>query len=181
MCFVFLNIISLFGFYIFGQEKGNPTQFQVHHALGVVISHTQISQGLQQDGERKWLALPSIGLIYNYRFGPKWSLGLHNDIVIEDYEVEDHLKNGGGDRILERSYPIASAFVASYKPGISFSYMLGAGGEFAKSVSFFMVRIGLEYGFHINKKWELNMNLINDLKINGYNSFSYGIGITRIL
>lgn len=59
--------------------------------------------------------------------------------------------------------------------------MLGAGGEFAKSVSFFMVRIGLEYGFHINKKWELNMNLINDLKINGYNSFSYGIGITRIL
>lgn len=180
LCFI-VACISLFNTELIGQEKENQAQFKAHHALSVVLSHTQISQGIQQDGERKWLALPSLGLNYNYKFNPKWSMGFHNDIVIEDYQVEDHLRSGGGDRVLERSYPVASALVVGYKPGKSFSYILGVGGEFAQSASFFMVRIGLEYGFHINTKWELNMNLINDLKINGYNSFSYGIGITRIL
>ena len=71
-------------------------------------------------------------------------------------------------------------FVASFKPGKYFSYMLGTGGEFAHTGSFFLVRIGVEYGYHINEKWELNANLINDVKINAYNSFAYGLGITRV-
>lgn len=181
LCFIVASIFSLVNSELIGQEKENQAQFKIHHALSVVLSHTQISQGIQQDGERKWLALPSLGINYNYKFNPKWSMGLHNDIVIEDYQVEDHLRSGGGNRVLERSYPVASALVASYKPGKSFTYIIGAGGEFAQSASFFMVRIGLEYGFHIDTKWELSINLINDLKINGYNSFSYGIGVTRIL
>lgn len=55
------------------------------------------------------------------------------------------------------------------------------GGEFSHTGNFFLVRIGLEYGIHISDDWEFNANLTNDLKLDAYNSFAYGIGVTRIL
>lgn len=154
--------------------------FHPHHSLGFVISHTQIGQGIQANGDKKWLALPSLGINYNFKFHRKWAIGLHNDIVIEDYEVEEHLRSGDSDKVLARSYPIASAVVASYKPGKHFSFMLGAGGEFAHTGNLFLIRAGAEYGFHITDQWELNANLVNDLKVRAYNSWAYGIGVTRV-
>lgn len=177
--FCFLSICStLEGI---AQENDVHDAFHKHHMLGIVLSHTQISQGVQSDGDKKWQAFPSIGINYNYKFHPKWALGLHNDIVIEDYEVEEHLRSGGGDnKTLKRSYPVATAVVGSYKPGKHFSFLMGAGGEFAHTGNLFLVRVGVEYGLHINPKWEVNINLVNDLKVNAYNSFAYGIGISRL-
>lgn len=164
------------------QNNASREEFHEHHSLGILISHTQVFQGVQSNGERKWLALPSIGLNYNYKFHPIWAIGLHNDIVIEDFEVEQHLRSGGGNdnEILQRSYPLASVLVASYKPGKSFNYMFGAGGEFAHTGTLFLIRIGIEYVLPISKYWEFNLNLVNDLKLNAYNSVSYGVGITKI-
>lgn len=124
--------------------------------------------------------MSSVGINYNYKFNPKWAIGLHNDIVTEDYAVEEHLKSGSENKVIERAFPLASAIVASFKPGKYLSYMLGTGGEFAHTGSFFLIRVGVEYGCHIASKWELNANLVNDIKINAYNSFAYGIGITRV-
>ncbi|WP_290796351.1 hypothetical protein [Flavihumibacter sp. UBA7668] len=39
--------------------------------------------------------------------------------------------------------------------------------------------IGIEYITQINKKWELNVALVNDLKIKAYNSFSFSLGVSR--
>lgn len=173
---------SLFFFSLmqtFAQEH-HSTDFKPHHSIGLILSHTQISQGIQSNGNRKWLSLPSWGINYNYKFSQKWAIGLHNDIVVEDFAVEQHLKNSG-EEVLERSYPIASAVMMSYKPGTSFSYLFGAGGEFAHTGNLFLVRIGVEYGYHLTEKWELNANITNDLKINAYNSWALGVGISRIL
>lgn len=183
--FTKLMMVVLLGY---GVSKGNAQEdesqevFHPHHTLGFMLSHTQIFQGVQNDGEKKWLALPSIALNYNYKFHEYWSIGLHNDIVIEDYEVAQHLRTGSSsdNEILTRSYPIASAVVTSYKPGKHFSYLLGAGGEFAHSGNLFMIRVGIEYGLHMNQSWELNVNLVNDLKLNAYNSIAYGIGVTKV-
>jgi hypothetical protein len=38
----------------------------------------------------------------------KWAIGLHNDIVLEDFAVRRTFKSSNG-QVLERSYPIASA------------------------------------------------------------------------
>lgn len=160
-------------------QEHHPKTFKPHHSVGLFLSHTQISQGIQANGNRKWLSLPSWGINYNFKFNQKWAVGLHIDIVVEDFAVEQHLKSSNND-VLERSYPIASAVMFSYKPGASFSYLLGAGGEFAHSGNLFLVRIGVEYGYHISKKWELNINLTNDLKINAYNSWAIGVGIVRV-
>lgn len=177
------NILSITAFIFLSfqmQSQETPhLDFHPHHSLGIVISHTQINQGIQANGNKKWLSLPSWGINYNYKFSPKWAVGLHNDIVVEDFVVEEHLKSADG-KTLERSYPIASAIVVSYKPGKYFSFLLGSGGEFAHTGNLFLFRVGVEYGHYISKDWELNAVLTNDLKINAYNSWAIGLGITRV-
>jgi hypothetical protein len=177
------NIFSLIAFVFFSlqiqAQEAHHSDFKPHHTLGLIISHTQISQGIQADGKKKWLSLPSWGINYNYKFSAKWAIGLHNDIVVEDFIVEEHLKSSNSST-LERSYPIASAVMISYKPGKAFSFLLGSGGEFAHTGNLFLVRVGVEYGYHISKDWELNAVLANDLKINAYNSWAIGFGITRV-
>ncbi len=174
-----LPILFLF-FYgsVFSQEEAHP-EWQQQHTLGIVISHTQISQGIQANGKRKWLSLPSWAINYNYKFSKQWAIGLHNDIVVEDFAVEEHLKSANA-QVLKRSYPIASAIMVSYKPGKHFSYMLGGGGEFAHTGNLFLFRVGLEYGYHLSKNWELNANVTNDLKVNAYNSWAIGLGVSRV-
>lgn len=179
MKYTFLSIILLLGASLLTAQEQHHDDFKPHHTLGLMISHTQISQGIQGDGRRKWLSLPSWGLNYNYKFSAQWAVGLHTDIIVEDFAVTEHLKSSAGTT-LQRSYPIGSAVMFSYKPGKHFSYLLGSGGEFAHTGNLFLVRIGAEYGYHISNNWELNANLTNDLKINAYNSWAIGVGITRV-
>ena len=175
---VFIVFLLFYGS-VFSQKEMH-SKFHSHHTLGFIISHTQISQGVQANGDKKWLSLPSWAINYNYKFSEKWAIGLHNDIVLEDFAVEEHLKSSNG-QVLVRSYPIASAVMVSYKPGKHFSYMFGSGGEFSHTGNLLLLRVGLEYGYHISKDWELNANITNDLKINAYNSWAIGFGVSRIL
>ncbi|HRI19505.1 MAG TPA: hypothetical protein PLA68_01065 [Panacibacter sp.] len=174
---VCLSCVSLLAF---AQHNEEQEAFHPHHTLGIDISHTQITEGIGADGHKKWLSLPSWGLNYNYKFHPKWAIGLHNDIVAENFEVSEHL-NTESEKALERSFPFASAAMVSFKPGHHFNYMLGPGGEFAKEGNLFLIRIGVEYECHISKGWELNAVITNDYKVNAYNSWSIGLGITKIL
>lgn len=180
MKFVLTAIVAFFLFVTSVFAQTEHTQFHPHHTLGFMISHTQVSQGIQSNGNKKWLSLPSWAINYNYKFSSKWAIGLHTDIVVEDFTVEEHLKSGGG-QALQRSYPIASAVMLSYKLGKHFSLMGGAGGEFAHTGNLFLARVGLEYGYHLSNKWELNANITNDIKINAYNSWALGLGLTRVL
>ncbi|WP_310377701.1 hypothetical protein [Flavobacterium sp.] len=180
-----MKFIQLFTIWLFFSttivlaQEGVHHEFKPHHTLGFMISHTQISQGIQENGDKKWLSLPSWAINYNFKFSPKWAVGLHSDIIVEDFAVEEHLKSSNG-QVLERSYPIASAVMVSYKPGKYFSYMFGSGGEFAHTGNLFLFRIGAEYGYHISKDWELNANITNDLKVNAYNSWAVGLGVTKV-
>jgi opacity protein-like surface antigen len=152
--------------------------FHPHSSLGIVVSHTNVSQG-QQDGDTKWLSLPSWSLNYNYKFKPRWSIGVHTDIVTENFEVEEHLNNET-NTTLERSYPVSVAAMASFKPGKHFSLLLGAGGEFAHTGNLFLIRVGAEYVYEMNSKWELNAMITDDIKINAYNSWAIGLGVTMV-
>jgi hypothetical protein len=153
----------------FAQEEKTFTK---HHCLSFLLSHTYVSQGVI-DGDRKWLTLPSVALDYNYFFMPKWSVGLHNDLIIENFKVEKT------EEVFERTTPIASALTAGFKPGEHFTYQFGLGGEFAKEEDFFLIRFGVEYGLELPKDWELVSNFVYDIKWNAYDSFSIGIGISK--
>lgn len=179
---VFLFLLGLSFLQIVAQETHDDADktYHPHHTVSLFVSHTQISQGIQNNGKRKWLSLPSWGLNYNYVFHPKWAIGLHSDIIVEDFAVEEHLKSSSNET-LQRSYPIASAIVGSFKPGKHFAYLLGAGGEFAQTGNFFLIRVGIDYTIHIAQSWEMNAVVANDYKFNAYNSWAIGMGITKQL
>lgn len=173
--YIFSLVFFLSAANLFAQHEEHNT-FHPHHSLGLVVSHTQVTEGIKDNGHKKWLSLASWGLNYNYKFHAKWAIGLHNDIVVEDFVVHGH---GGGEE-LERSYPVASAIMVSYKPGEHFSFMLGPGEEFAHTGNLFLIRAGIEYSCHISKSWELNALITNDYKVNAYNSWAIGLGITKV-
>lgn len=174
--FLISCILFLFSLACLAQhdEKEEYDEFHPHHTLGVVISHTILSEGVV-DGKKKWLALPSWGLNYNYKFSKKWAIGLHNDFITENFVVEEHSSES-----IERTHPFASTIVTSFKPGTHFNYMLGFGGEFSEGKNFFLIRLGIEYEHHISKNWELNFEVSNDFKVNAYNSWAIGLGVARV-
>jgi hypothetical protein len=165
----FLVLMFIMSSICFAQEEET---FSKHFNASFLLSHTNIRQGVV-DGNIKWLVLPSSTLDFNYVFAPKWSVGIHNDIILENYKVES------GDEVIERSIPIASAFVAGYKPGEHFTYQFGLGGEFATEENFFLTRLGLEYGLELPGEWELIANFVYDIKWDAYDSFSLGIGVLK--
>jgi len=164
---------------VFSQE--NHTREEHHetkHAIAIVLSHSSISKGIQ-NGKTKWQSFPSWGINYNYTINDKWLLGWHNDIIIEDFVVEEHLSNNS-NQILERSYPIATLIMATYKFKKHFSFLAGGGGEFAHQGNFGMVRLGVEAPFHIPNNFEIFANFTYDIKINAYDTWNLGFGVAKL-
>ena len=84
------------------QEEHNAEHGNAHsedgkhlrHAIGFSIGHTHISTGFQ-DGDSKWLALPSFGLHYAHSFHSKWALALHSEMIVEDFVVKGSSSKSG--------------------------------------------------------------------------------------
>jgi hypothetical protein len=155
--------------------------FHPYHQIALVISHAQVFEGRDIEGNKKVLSLPSWGIDYTYRFHPKWAIGLHTDIIVEKFEVEKHLESGGEGEVLERSYPVAPAFMGIYKATEHWSFLLGIGGEFAKEENFALTRAGIEYGSKLPKGWEVFGALNYDFKWTAYDTWTIGIGIAKKL
>ncbi len=167
-----------------GREAAHESKheaFEPHHSLGLVIGHAQVFKGLDAAGNRKVLSLPSWGIDYTYMFKPKWGIGLHTDIIVETFEVEKHLESGGHDEVVERSRPIAPALVGIYKPGPHWGFHIGTGLEYAREATFFLTRAGAEYSAELRGGWEVFGSLNYDFKWNAYDTWTIGLGISKVL
>ena len=99
-------------------------------------------------------------------------------LIIEKFKVEKDL---GNKEFIERSYPVAPAFMDIYKPGRRWSFLLGMGGEFAKEESFVLTRDGVEYGTELPKGWEVFGTIGYDFRWNAYDTWTLGLGISNSL
>jgi hypothetical protein len=164
---------------LIAQEHGGESEAHKHrHMVSVLLAHAHLSQGVQ-NGDTKWLALPSWMLSYNYLVNEKWAIGLHSDIIIEEFEVEANVRSGGDGETLERSYPISMVAAGTYKP-LPWLGLIGGGGfEYAREDTFGMVRLGLEPNLRLSEKIELVFNLSYDIKIDAYDTWNLGFGIAR--
>lgn len=142
--------------------------------LTLGLGHTHVSQGVI-DGETKWIVLPSWSLNYDYWVSNKWAVGLQTDLITETFVIES---NDGKE--FERSKPVSLVPSVMFKPGKHFSFILGVGGEFAKEHDFTLTRLGVEYGWHLPKNWELGAALVWDNKWNYYNSWGLAFTISKI-
>lgn len=155
--------------YEVGEEKPEK-----RHSIAVLISHTQIAEAIEGEG-KKSISVPSWGIDYNFEITERWAVGLHNDIIVENFVIE----NSEGTEI-ERSSPFATAVVGMFKPIKNVSLVLGAGGEFSKEENLFLIKAGVEYSHLIlNNNWEIIASFSNDFKFDAYNSWGLGFGIGR--
>lgn len=147
------------------------------HALSFAISHTHINSAQENPDGSKWMVSPSFCLNYNYNFNHKWAIGLHNDIIIENIDLE--FTNEGGKGIV-RERPFSTVIAGTYKPLEHLAILLGGGMEFSNHEDFGVVRFGVETPFHIQNNWEIFATLSADISIDNYNSYTAGFGIAKL-
>ena len=166
------------------QHGESEITHQRHHAIGLGIGHVSIREAVVE-GSVRWLSLPSFHFNYNYHFHPRWAIGLHTDLIIEEFSVEKHLEGDHQGEAIERNRPIAPAVVATYKfgkrPYSSWGLAFGAGAEFASGESFFLNRLEIEYGVEVRNHWEVYAGFGYDIKWNAYDSFAISVGVAKAL
>lgn len=158
---------------VLGQENMEHIDYSPH-SLTFVASYATIPNSFN-DNTNDILLVPAFGLNYDYQFNKKWGAGIHTGIILQDYKIETH----GGHEEIERENPIAIAAIMYFKPHHRWKILGGYGIEVEKNESFQLIRIGVEYGVQLPKKWELGFTFENDYKINSYYTMLLGIGFTK--
>ncbi|GLB49672.1 hypothetical protein [Neptunitalea lumnitzerae] len=144
--------------------------------LSVGIGHAHIKKGVQYDDYG--ISLASFYLDADYWVSNRLAFGLQTDLILEDYLVEQHLEEGES-KTHERNSPIAIIPVAVYRPFDHILLIGGYGLEFSEEENFSMARAGIEYGIELPRKFEFGVSLIYDVKIEAYDTWVFGVGISK--
>lgn len=174
----------LISFTGYGQEenhdKSEHNEHESHfhkHSIAILLNHTLIGTGVNDEGSSKTISVPSWAINYDYHFDHRWSLGLHNDIIAESFIVENEQED---EEFLERETPIAVVAVGAYRPVAGLALELGTGIEFEKNENFGLIRIGAEYGIEIPQlKMEAIFGIDYDILFDAYDAFNIGIGLAK--
>lgn len=166
------------------QESDRDSEFEFQHetefkknSLALALGHTYISEG-KIDGKRQWISAPSFALHYNYIINEKWAIGLHNDIIIESFVVQN---NSSEEEELQREYPLSNILMGIYEFSENWGLAFGAGIEWEKNENFAIMRVGIEYGLELKKPGLDVFFMLNyDALINAYDSINLGIGINKL-
>ncbi len=141
-----------------------------HWRVAVLIGHTFVPAGESQEH----LAIPSWGLDLEYWASPAWGVGLHNDLEIQSFIVEQ-----GHEEFLEREYPMVFTLDALFKPWRGLVLQLGPGLEVERRENFFLVRFGAEYEFEVGHGWDISPTLFYDTRKEAYDTWSIALGIGK--
>ncbi|MEO6229070.1 MAG: hypothetical protein ABJB11_07205 [Ferruginibacter sp.] len=174
-CLVFVS--GLFANTLYAQEPAlaEREMNKAHHRISIFVAHPLIPATNEAGDVKKNFIVSTIGLNYDWWQSNKWTIGLHNDFIIQSFTYE----NSNNKQTVERVYPLLSTLVAVYKPGRHITVFTGPGREFEKHETFTVIKSGIEYGIELSKQWEVATGLEYDVKINGYNSWLPGIGFSR--
>jgi opacity protein-like surface antigen len=159
------------------EQVEEHTQEHPHHKhmISVEIGHSHLSEGVR-NGEKEWITVPSWAINYNYRLNEKWILGVHTDIIIENFEVKTGRSDAGSGTI-ERSRPISVVGVAAYEVMSQLAVLSGVGFEYAPEETFTIIRLGVEPAIPINERLEVIFSMVYDIKVNAYNNWAMGAGL----
>jgi hypothetical protein len=175
---IFLIIVTP---YSFGQHEETTHNDQTadheghRHKVTLVMAYSLLKNHVDET-TNNILVVPTFGLNYDFLFRPKWGVGLHTDIVLQQFKVEEH----DGHTELIRENPVAVCVVGLFKPLPSLTLIAGYGIELEKHENIQLIRLGVDYGFHLPGNWELGFALEFDQKINAYNSWVFGAGFSKL-
>lgn len=165
------------------EKHHQESEEETHHSVSFMIGHAHISTAVKDGKDNEWLTIPAFALHYIYKFNEKWGLGLHTEILLEDFEIagSKSLENGGEPEIetIERNRPVAVALMGYYELHHHLILMLGGGAEFSSKENFALIRLGVDIPIVERFGWEAFGTFIYDINIDAYNSFNLGFGIAK--
>jgi hypothetical protein len=156
-------------------EHTEHEELSHRHRVTLVMANSFLKNQVDES-TKDILVVPTFGLNYDFFFHQKWGVGLHTDIVLQQFKVEKH----DGHEELIRENPVAICAVGLFKPLPSLTLIAGYGIEIEKHENIQLLRLGVEYGFHLPGNWELGFALEFDKKINTYNSWVFGAGFSKL-
>ena len=157
---------------LYDNETTHEARF---HKISLVMANSLITNSVDDINET--LIVPTFGINYDYWFKEKWGVGLHTDLVLQQYKIERH----DDQSVLERDNPMAFCAIVSYEPLPRWIIMGGYGIEIERNENIDLFRFGLEYGIPLKDHWELGFNIEYDHKIKAYSSIMFGIVFSKIL
>ena len=149
------------------------------HMIGLDIGHAHLFER-DEEGKKGILSLPSFGINYTLQINEHWGLGLHTDLIFEEYKILNEVQGQEHEEI-ERIYPIAPALLGIFKFNEHWSVLAGVGREFAKGENFWLNRAGVEYGVSLPARWELFGTLQYDVKWDAYDNWVFAFGLAKHL
>jgi hypothetical protein len=149
---------------------------EFRNKLNLAIGHAHPTQWVDANtGEKQKKILPAWALDYDYFISEKWLIGFHTDIVVESFEIENF-----ENKIIKRNYPLTGTLVLSRKITEELGVQLGTGLEYADKESYGLLRLGFDYGWKIRDDFELSALFNYDYKIEGYQTFMIGLGVSKL-
>jgi hypothetical protein len=147
------------------------------HRLSMMMAFSHVPSANNLEGQSSVFIVPTWAINYDYWFTSKFGLGLHNDLVLQQYKIETEDDN----TVVERSFPIAVTLTGLYKASEQWTFLFGVGREFEKHENFNLFSVGAEYGIELPNAWEVNLNAIYENKLSAYDSWMIGIGFSKFL
>jgi hypothetical protein len=157
------------------EHKEKIEDYNGGHKLTIIMANALIDNSFS-DETNDLLLVPAIGLNYDYFINSKWGLGIHSDILIQQFKIEKH----GHDEEIIRENPISVCGMLLFKPHHRWTLFTGYGVEMEKNENFQLFRLGTEYAIDLPKKWEVEFSLEFDYKPDAYNTVLFGIGFSKL-
>ena len=156
-------------------EKKESEAWHPYHRISVMMANGHIPAMNASTGAFKNTIVPVWGFDYDYWFHPRWAVGLHNDLIIQQFKVA---KEEGG-AVVERVRPFSTSVTALYKATEHLIFTAGFGQEWEKNEHLRLYDLGVEYGWELPKDWELSINGKFEKKLTVYSTWLFGIGISK--
>lgn len=153
------------------ETAGENTHAFSHHRLAILLAHTHVPAREQKEG----LFIPSWGLDYEYWLNDRWGIGLHSDLELQAFVIEQR----ESDEVLKREYPLVLTLDLLMNPWRGFVLEAGPGYEFERNETFFLLRFGASYEFELPGQWDIAPTFFYDTRIDAFNTYSIGIVVGK--
>ena len=158
------------------EHEKHVTHHSKQHKITLITANSFVQNSISLQ-PNELLIVPTFGFNYDYFFHDKWRVGLHTDVLLQQYKIESH----DNKDILTRENPVALCAMLVYKPLSRFIVVGGFGQEFEKNHTLNMIRLGIGYEIPIQKHWEIGFDLEYDYKFKTYGTWMIGVGFSKII
>lgn len=176
--FIALSWYTLFSASAFAQDHALDHSIKGKLGVTAVMGHAFIKHNLEHE-KSNISSAAAFGLDVNYWLTNRWAVGVHSDMVFENFIVEEK-KGTKENNFLEREYPVSVNAIAMFKPIHSLGLLAGGGREFAKEKNLTMFLAGAEYMFELPNDWELGVSATYEAKRHAYDTVVLGLGVTHL-